>query len=66
MLAFDIDSYNDFCEKNNYKPGYYQSLLKFESFCRSYGINTRPLKQKWQCHFSISMAFLLKGEKDGT
>ncbi len=46
MLAFDIDSYNDFCEKNNYKPGYYQSLLKFESFCRSYGINTRPLKQK--------------------
>ena len=63
MLDFDSDCYKDFCEKNNYKPGYYQSLSKFESLCISFGINTGPLKQKWHCHFSLSMAFLFHGGK---
>lgn len=63
MLDFDFEWYKSFCKKNNFKSSNYQSLALFENFCLAYGINTRPLKQKWHRHFSLSVAFLFHGGK---
>lgn len=46
MLDFSFECYSQFCEANEYKPSNYQSLSKFEKFCRNVGIKTKPLKRQ--------------------